>query len=114
MTVNINFEAPPTCAKFMKDEHFGRLIAGPVGSGKTTACIFELFRRSCEQARAPDGFRYTRWAILRQTLSQLKQTVLKDITTWLSGMCSYKVSENTIFIEIGDVRSEWILIPLED
>jgi len=110
----INYDAPPTCALFMKSDYFGRLIAGPVGSGKTTACIFELFRRACEQAKAPDGLRYTRFAILRQTLSQLKQTVLKDITQWLTGMCSFKVSENTIFIEIGDVRSEWILIPLED
>jgi hypothetical protein len=112
--ISINFDAPPTVAAFMKDDHFGRLIAGPVGSGKTTGCIFELFRRACEQEKAPDGLRYTRFAILRQTLSQLKQTVLKDITTWLTGMCSFKVSENTIFIEIGDVRSEWILIPLED
>jgi hypothetical protein len=110
----INFDAPPTCALFMKSDAFGRLIAGPVGSGKTTACIFELFRRACEQAAAPDGLRHTRFAILRQTLSQLKQTVLKDITDWLKGMCRYKVSDNTIFIEIGDVRSEWILIPLED
>lgn len=112
--VNINYDAPPTCAAFMKSGAFGRLIAGPVGSGKTTACIFELFKIACEQAKAPDGIRYTRFAILRQTLSQLKQTVLKDITQWLSGMCSFKVSENTIFIEVGDVRSEWILIPLED
>jgi hypothetical protein len=28
---------PPTCARFMKSAAFGRLIAGPVGSGKTTA-----------------------------------------------------------------------------
>jgi hypothetical protein len=110
----INYEAPPTCAAFMKSAAFGRLIAGPIGSGKTTACIFELFRRACEQAAAPDGLRYTRFAILRQTLSQLKQTVLKDITDWLKGMCHFKVSENTIFITIGDVRSEWIMIPLED
>ena len=111
---SINYDAPPTCSLFMKCDSFGRLIAGPVGSGKTTACIFELFRRACEQAKAPDGIRYTRFAILRQTLSQLKQTVLKDITQWLQGMCSYKVSDNTITIEIGDVKSEWILIPLED
>jgi hypothetical protein len=110
----INYDAPPTCAHFMKDAQFGRLIAGPVGSGKTTACIFELLRRACEQAPAPDGIRYTRFAILRQTLSQLKQTVLKDITEWLSGICEYKVSDNTITIRFGDVKSEWILIPLED
>lgn len=111
---NIDFSAPPTCARFMKSESFGRLVAGPVGSGKTTACIFEILRRSCEQAPAPDGFRYTRWAIVRQTLKQLKDTVLKDIEAWLKGMVRYKVSDNTIYIEIGDVRSEWLLIPLDD
>lgn len=109
----INYTAPATCARFMKSESFGRMIAGPVGSGKTTACLFELFRRSCEQAKAPDGYRYTRWAIVRQTLKQLKDTVLKDITTWLDGIAQYKVSDNTIHISIGDVRSEWLLIPLD-
>jgi hypothetical protein len=110
----IAYDAPPTCAQFMKAPDFGRLLAGPVGSGKTTACIFELFRRACEQAKAPDGIRYTRFAILRQTLSQLKQTVLKDITGWLKGVCDYKVSDNTLTVSFGDVHSEWILIPLED
>lgn len=98
----------------MKSEAFGRLIAGPVGSGKTTACLFELFRRACEQEPAPDGLRYTRFAIVRQTLKQLKDTVLKDITSWLKGIATYKVSDNTIYLEIGDVRSEWLLIPLDD
>lgn len=112
--VAINYTAPATCARFMKSESFGRLIAGPVGSGKTTACLFELLRRACEQAPAPDGIRYTRFAIVRQTLKQLKDTVLKDITSWLAGVAEYKVSENTIHIKIGDVRSEWVLIPLDN
>lgn len=112
--VNINYTAPPTCARFMKSEAFGRLIAGPVGSGKTTACLFELFRRACEQQPAPDGFRYTRFAIVRQTLKQLEDTVLKDITSWLQGVATYKISNRTIHVQIGDVRSEWLLIPLED
>lgn len=112
--MNIVYDAPPTCAHFMKSDAFFRLIAGPVGSGKTTACLFEIFRRSCEQAPAPDGFRYTRWAIVRQTLKQLKDTVLKDITTWLAGIAQYKVSDSTIYIQIGDIRSEWVLIPLDN
>lgn len=110
----INYTAPPTCAAFMKSDSFGRLIAGPVGSGKTTACLFELFRRACEQEPAQDGLRYTRFAIVRQTLKQLKDTVLKDIISWLKGVATYKVSDSTIYIEIGDVRSEWLLIPLDD
>jgi hypothetical protein len=113
MGKSISFTAPPTCAAFMKSDAFFRLIAGPVGSGKTTACLFELFRRACEQAPAPDGFRYTRFAIVRSTLKQLKDTVLKDITSWLEGIAEYKVSDQTIYVTIGDVRSEWLLIPLD-
>lgn len=108
------YDAPPTCARFMKSEAFFRMIAGPVGSGKTTACMFELFRRACEQQKAPDGYRYTRFAIVRQTLKQLKDTVLKDITSWLEAVANYKVSESTVHIQVGDVRSEWILIPLDN
>ncbi len=111
---SINYSAPATCARFMKADSFGRMIAGPVGSGKTTACLFELFRRALEQQPAPDGIRYTRFAIVRTTLKQLRDTVLKDILDWLKGVANFKVSDNTIYIEFGDVRSEWLLIPLDN
>lgn len=110
----INYSAPPTCSRFMKADSFGRMIAGPVGSGKTTACLFELFRRALEQQPAPDGLRYTRFAIVRTTLKQLRDTVLKDILDWLKHVASFKVSDNTIYITVGDVRSEWLLIPLDN
>lgn len=98
----------------MKSEAFFRLIAGPVGSAKTTTCIFELLRHAIEQERCNDGLRHTRFAIVRQTLKQLKDTVLKDIQTWLHGLVTYRVSDNIIYVEFGDVRSEWLLIPLDD
>lgn len=110
----IDFKAPPTCANFMQSEAFFRLIAGPVGSAKTTTCIFELLRRGIEQPKCRDGFRHTRFAIVRQTLKQLRDTVLKDIEQWLDGLVSYKVSENTVFVQFGDVKAEWLLIPLDD
>ena len=53
-------------------------------------------------------------AIVRQTLRQLKDTVLKDCQAWLAGLGEFKVSENTFHLEFGDVKSEWIFIPLED
>jgi hypothetical protein len=110
----INYTAPKTCARFMLDESFIRLIWGPVGSGKTTACIFELFRRAAAQAPSYDGYRYTRFAICRQTLQQLKQTVLKDLLAWLPGIALWRVSESTVHVELGDIKSEWILLPMED
>ena len=110
-TQTLDYVPPDTLEQFMLSEAFFRIAAGPVGSGKTTSCIFELLRRSMQQAQAPDGFRYTRWAIVRQTLQQLKTTVLRDIMQWLPGIAQWRVSESTIYIRIGDVISEWILIP---
>src|ERR1044072_6321982 len=107
MAAAIHFKAPVTIANFMASTSFGRLIAGPVGSGKTTGCIFELFRRAIEQERADDGYRYTRFANVRQTLKQLKDTVLKDIEDKLHAVSRYKVMDNVVYVEFADVRSEW-------
>ncbi len=111
---DLSYDAPPTCARFMKSEAFGRLIAGPVGSGKTTAAVIELLRRAINQTPAKDGFRYTRFAVVRQTLKQLKDTVLKDCQNWLKGIGYWKVSENTFHVAFDDVVSEWVFIPLEN
>lgn len=111
---SIQFQAPPTLAEFMRSSAFGRLAAGPVGSGKTTACVVEQLRRAIEQSPGQDGLRHTRFAIVRQTLKQLKDTVLKDCKNWLGGIGEWKVSESTFHLNFHDVRSEWIFIPLED
>jgi hypothetical protein len=112
--LEIDYHAPKTVSDFMLSQSFVRMVAGPVGSGKTTGLIFELMRRALMQSTALDGYRYTRFAILRQTLSQLKQTVLKDISYWFSGIAHWKVSDATVYLHFGDVRSEWILLPLEE
>jgi len=111
---DITFIAPPICAQMMDSDAFARFIMGPVGSGKTTACIFELLKRSASQAPGLDGVRRTRWAIVRQTLQQLRMTVLLDILTWLRPIAHYKVSDQLITIRVNDIYSEWFLIPLED
>ena len=81
---DIAFTPPPTVREFMLSDAFFRIIGGPVGSGKTTGVMMEMLRRSCEQAPAPDGFRYTRWAIVRVTLKQLRgHVILYEIfRTW--------------------------------
>lgn len=111
---DLNFTASPISAQFMNSSAFGRIIAGPVGSGKTTDCVIEILRRAIEQKPAQDGLRYTRFSIVRQTLRQLKDTVLKDCEAWLSDMGIWKVSESTFHLSFNDIRSEWIFIPLEN
>jgi hypothetical protein len=109
-----DYTAPPTCARFMKSSAFTRIIAGPVGSGKTTACIIELLRRACEQTPWTDGKRYTRMAVCRQTLRQLLDTVLQDCHLWLKTLGEWKEFKKTYQIRFGDVVSDWLFIPLED
>jgi hypothetical protein len=98
----------------MRSQAFFRLLAGPVGSGKTSSCIWEILRRGCEQAAGPDGIRRTRWAIVRQTLQQLRMTVLLDVLTWFRPIARYKVADQVIILAVGDVFIEILLIPLED
>lgn len=75
----------------------------------------ELLIRACQQKPAADGFRYTRFAVVRQTLQQLKATVLKDFQQWLDPLGGiWRVSESTYILEMQDVRAEFPFIPLED
>ena len=108
------YNAPPTISSFLQSDAFGRLIWGPVGSGKTTACIVEAARRMAEQGPGEDGRRYSRIAIIRQSLKDAKATVLKDIRGWFGSLADWKVSESTLYIEYGDVYSEWPFIPLDE
>jgi hypothetical protein len=114
----IRYDATPTISKFMDSDAFCRFLMGPVGSGKTTGVIFEALKRSTEQARGPDGIRRTRWTIVRQTLEQMKQTILLDIMNWLRPIATYKVSDKLVILDTtqqgGDLYSEWFMIPLED
>lgn len=108
------YRAPPTISHFMESDAFGRLLCGPVGSGKTTGCLVELARRMGEQEPAIDGRRYTRFAIIRQSLKDAKATVLKDARGWFGAMADWRVSESTMYVDYGDIYSEWLYIPLEN
>lgn len=76
--------------------------------------VMELLRRAAQQAPDPvDKVRRTRFAIVRNTLPQLKTTCLKTINEMLRGIATYHVSDNTVKIQVGDIDSEWILLPLD-
>jgi hypothetical protein len=82
-------------------------------STKSTACIMELLRRAAEQKPSADGIRRTRMAIVRNTLPQLKSTCLVSIQQLLRPIARFKVSDNMIQIRMGDIESDWLLLPLD-
>jgi hypothetical protein len=79
----ISYRAPKTVARFLRSSAFVRCIVGPVGSGKSSGCIMEIPRRAAEQAAGPDGVRRTRFAIIRNTYRELKDTTRKTFEQWV-------------------------------
>jgi hypothetical protein len=101
----------------MYDPSLVRFLVGPVGSGKSMGAIMELLRRACAQAPY-NGVRYTRYALIRNTLQQLRQTVLADVQQYLGPIVHYYVTDSTVQIRVAlpdgtRLHSDWILLPLD-
>jgi hypothetical protein len=76
--------------------------------------VIELLRRAMEQSKAKDGYRYTRFAIVRQTLKQLKDTVLKDCQKLAGRARPVEGVRQHVPRGVRRCPSEWVFIPLED
>jgi len=112
--VEVNFDADASLWDFWRSKNYYQFVIGPLGSVKTTNMIMKLLTIAANQKKGHDGLRRTRFAISRQTLQQIKTTVLKDIEYWLNPIIKYKVSDSVVQIRQGDIHSDWHLIPLED
>ena len=60
-----HYDASPTLKLFHRDDSFVRGVLGPIGSGKSTAMCWEIFRRATEQEADSQGNRTTKWAVIR-------------------------------------------------
>ena len=110
------YKAWPTARKFHKSRAQVRGLMGPVGAGKTVACIAELYSRALEQ-KPFNNVRRTRFVIVRATYPELINTTLKTFEDWippqlchvsmgatLSGMFNAKLPDGTL------VESEFIFL----
>ena len=111
----LNYKAPPTIASFMKSDKFMRVVDGPLGSGKTTGCVIEIGRRCMQMPPSKDGLRHSRWAVIRNTRAQLKDTVLKSFFEWWPpGIFGrWKESEMIYYMDFHDVRAEILFRALD-
>ena len=83
MSEAIDYRPPPTVRRFMRSSAFVRACVGPLGSGKSSGCVMEILRRATQQAPSPDGVRHTRFAVIRNTQPQLKDTTRKTFEQWI-------------------------------
>jgi hypothetical protein len=77
------YNAEPTLKRFHASNAFVRGVMGPYGSGKSSACVMEVYRRSMAQ-EPYHGVRRTRWAVIRNTYPELRDTTVATWKDWIS------------------------------
>lgn len=115
-----DYTPTPTQADFMLSEAYVRVLAGPVGGGKSVTCVHELVRLACGQAPNKAGVRKTRAVIVRNTADQLALTTRKTVFDWLppgeAGVWKSVEKTFTLMATLPDgtrVESEWLFIALD-
>lgn len=83
MRIEYSYSSVPTAKAFSKSDKFMRGLMGPFGSGKSSTCVIEIIRRAHAQVPGADGVRRTRWAVIRNTYQQLKDTTIKTFHDWV-------------------------------
>jgi Phage terminase large subunit len=111
---SVHFKPPATLEAFMASQARYRVVVGPVGSGKTTACLMELVRRAREQKPGPDGKRRTRFAVVRSTYRELRDTTRKTFEQWFGHeFGSWREGDFAFHMRFGDVHSEFMFRSLD-
>lgn len=87
---NLNYRMSNTGQKFHKSRARVKGILGPVGSGKSVSMCWEIWLRANAQRVSPDGYRRSRWAIVRNTFWELENTTMK---TWMDWFGPDKIPE---------------------
>lgn len=108
------FEAPPTLHRFLTSDVATRMVLGPVGSGKSSACCFELLRRCCEVPHSKDGIRHSRWLIVRNTYRELRDTTIKTFSQWVPERLGKWSDQASVFTtRFDDVAAEFLFRALD-
>lgn len=110
----IAYTAPPTLGRFLGSDALCRAVVGPFGSGKSSACVIDLFRRACMQKPGRDGIRRTRWAIVRNTYRQLQDTTRKTFEEWIPRLLGHwRESEFMFQMKFQDVVADFMFRALD-
>lgn len=102
--LNLNFDRSPTVQKFHESPAFVRGLMGPVGSGKSVGCCFELFHIACTQWPNNQGVRKSRFIVVRNTSPQLETTTIKTWTEWFPEEVFGKISRKAPFTQMMKFR----------
>lgn len=84
--IEYDYKHVPTIRAFSRSNARIRGLMGPFGSGKSSGCVVDLVRMGMLQKPGKDGIRRTRFAVIRNTYPQLRDTTIKTTHQWLPPM----------------------------
>ena len=79
----IKYVPTETGTRFHESRAFIKTILGPVGSGKSSACVMELLMSAMNQEPNDEGVRQSRHLIIRNTFPELRSTTVKTFQEWI-------------------------------
>jgi hypothetical protein len=107
-----------TLRNFMKDQAARvKIIQGPIGSGKSLACVMSVWMKALEQVKQPDGKRRCRAHVFRDTYGKLEDTTLKTWLAWFpeKEFGRFYWSKPMLHeIRVGDIELDVHFVALED
>ena len=123
VTIPFDVTDSPVLGGFLASDDFIRLVVGPVGSGKSSACIMELLFRSMmvplgkEEAGANGRLRRlrrSRFCVIRNTYPELRDTTIKTFESWVPpALREKRAQENAYVIRFNDVECEVLFRALD-
>lgn len=117
--MDINYTAAPTMRAFHQSDKFVRALIGPIGSGKSVACIMEMFIKIIAQRPNLEGVRKSRWVVVRNTYREIMDTTMRTYWDWLPeemGVYQKGNMQHNIHIDLPDgttVKSEVLFRALD-
>ena len=114
--IEYDYSDTPTIRKFALSNKRVRCLMGPFGSGKSSGCVVEIIRRAHNQIPGPDGIRRSRWAVVRNSYMQLRDTTIKTFHDWFPPKLfgEWRVTDHTyIFTKFPNVHLEVIFRALD-
>lgn len=84
--MEFSYDANETFAQIHQDMRKYLFCRGPVGSGKSSGCIWHILLNAFKQEPMWDGIRRARYGVLRASYPALKSTVIKSWKDWFKNL----------------------------
>lgn len=116
---SVRYDPGPVTLEFLKDKEYrASLLIGPFGTGKTTAAAFKKIMLQSQWIRADKkGQRRSRFAVVRNTYPQLRDTTVRSYLDWFPpgefGGRYWEADKRALY-RIGDREVEILFRALDD